>query len=56
MHDVRLPRLTAGPVFNASLGVWIGGDFWDGRVPDLSTQAQQLRRARTQRINAIGTS
>jgi cytochrome c peroxidase len=30
-----------GPVFNASLGVWIGGDFWDGRVPDLSTQAQQ---------------
>jgi cytochrome c peroxidase len=45
-----------GPVFNASLGVWIGGDFWDGRVPDLSTQAQKLRRARTQRINAIGTS
>jgi cytochrome c peroxidase len=30
-----------GPVFNARLRVWIGGDFWDGRVPDLSTQAQQ---------------
>ena len=30
-----------GPVFNASLGVWLGGDFWDGRVPDLSTQAQE---------------
>jgi hypothetical protein len=29
-----------GPVFNANLGVWIGGDFWDGRVPDLSTQAE----------------
>jgi cytochrome c peroxidase len=30
-----------GPVFNANLGVWIGGDFWDGRVPDLSGQAKQ---------------
>jgi cytochrome c peroxidase len=30
-----------GPAFNANLGVWIGGDFWDGRVPDLSGQAKQ---------------
>jgi cytochrome c peroxidase len=30
-----------GPVFRASLGVYIGGDFWDGRVPDLSGQAKQ---------------
>jgi cytochrome c peroxidase len=30
-----------GPVFMANLGVWIGGDFWDGRVPDLSGQAKQ---------------
>jgi hypothetical protein len=27
-----------GPAFNAIAGVWIGGDFWDGRVPDLSGQ------------------
>jgi cytochrome c peroxidase len=30
-----------GRVFNATLAVWLGGDFWDGRVPDLSGQAQQ---------------
>jgi cytochrome c peroxidase len=30
-----------GPVFNATLAVWLGGDFWDGRGPDLSGQAQQ---------------
>jgi cytochrome c peroxidase len=30
-----------GPFFNANKGVWIGGDFWDGRVPDLSGQAKQ---------------
>jgi cytochrome c peroxidase len=29
-----------GPAFNANAGVWIGGDFWDGRVPDLSGQAK----------------
>ena len=23
-----------GPAYNADLGVYIGGDFWDGRVPD----------------------
>src|SRR5260370_26583506 len=42
-----------GPVFNASLGVWIGGDFWDSRVPDLSTQAQQPPiNAKTDNIDA----
>jgi cytochrome c peroxidase len=30
-----------GPVFNPIKGVYIGGDFWDGRVPDLSGQAKQ---------------
>jgi hypothetical protein len=30
-----------GPVFFATKGVWVGGDFWDGRVPDLSGQAKQ---------------
>ena len=30
-----------GPFFDADLAVWIGGDFWDGRVPDLSGQAKQ---------------
>ena len=30
-----------GPVFNTTKDVWIGGDFWDGRVPDLSGQAKQ---------------
>jgi cytochrome c peroxidase len=30
-----------GPVFYPVKGVWIGGDFWDGRVPDLSGQARQ---------------
>ena len=30
-----------GPVFNPTLGVFLGGDFWDGRVPDLSGQAKQ---------------
>jgi cytochrome c peroxidase len=32
-----------GPVFRASLGGYIGGDFWYGRVPDLSGQAKQPR-------------
>jgi len=30
-----------GPFFDAAAEVWIGGDFWDGRVPDLSGQAKQ---------------
>ena len=30
-----------GPVFNATLGTWLGGDFWDGRVRDLRHQSQQ---------------
>jgi cytochrome c peroxidase len=31
-----------GPFFDAVFAnAWVGGNFWDGRVPDLSTQAQQ---------------
>jgi cytochrome c peroxidase len=30
-----------GPVFNANKGVYIGGNFWDGRVTDTFTQAMQ---------------
>ena len=31
-----------GPYFDAEFAIaWVGGNFWDGRVPDLSTQAQQ---------------
>jgi cytochrome c peroxidase len=31
-----------GPFFDAEFAMaWVGGNFWDGRVPDLSTQAQQ---------------
>jgi cytochrome c peroxidase len=30
-----------GPYFDTNAGVYIGGDFWDGRVPDLATQALQ---------------
>ena len=30
-----------GPYFDSNLGVWIGGNFWDGRVVDLVGQAQQ---------------
>jgi cytochrome c peroxidase len=30
-----------GPQFNAIKGVWLGGAFWDGRVPDISGQAHQ---------------
>jgi cytochrome c peroxidase len=30
-----------GPAFNATLGVYIGGTFWDGRTPDESHQALQ---------------
>ena len=30
-----------GPYFDNNLGVWIGGNFWDGRVVDLVGQAQQ---------------
>ncbi|MDR3635539.1 MAG: cytochrome c peroxidase [Isosphaeraceae bacterium] len=29
-----------GPVFNADLQVWLGGNFWDGRAPDLAGQAR----------------
>ena len=30
-----------GPYFDAEFAMaWVGGYFWDGRVPDLSTQAQ----------------
>ena len=31
-----------GPFFDAVFAnAWVGGNFWDGRVPDTSTQAQQ---------------
>jgi cytochrome c peroxidase len=30
-----------GPVFNPVKGVYIGGSFWDGRVPDITGQAHQ---------------
>jgi cytochrome c peroxidase len=31
-----------GPYYDAEFAAaWVGGCFWDGRVPDLSTQAQQ---------------
>jgi cytochrome c peroxidase len=30
-----------GPFFNANKGVYVGGGFWDGRVPDNFGQAQQ---------------
>ena len=30
-----------GPYFDSNLLVWIGGNFWDGRVVDLVGQAQQ---------------
>jgi len=30
-----------GPTFDAALGVWLGGNFWDGRVTDLAGQAEQ---------------
>ena len=31
-----------GPFFdNVFAQAWVGGDFWDGRVPDLTTQAMQ---------------
>ncbi len=28
-----------GPAFDAGLGVWIGGEFWDGRAPNEAAQA-----------------
>jgi cytochrome c peroxidase len=30
-----------GPYFDPSLNVWLGGLFWNGRVPDLASQASQ---------------
>ena len=31
-----------GPYYDAEFAMaWVGGNFWDGRVPDLSTQARQ---------------
>lgn len=30
-----------GPYYDSRLQTWLGGDFWDGRVPDLSKQALQ---------------
>jgi len=31
-----------GPYYDAEFALaWVGGNFWDGRVPDLSTQARQ---------------
>ncbi len=30
-----------GPYFDATLGVYLGGNFWDGRVPDEAHQALQ---------------
>ena len=31
-----------GPYFDDEFAMaWVGGNFWDGRVPDLSTQARQ---------------
>jgi cytochrome c peroxidase len=31
-----------GPIFNQKFaGAWVGGAFWDGRVPDLAAQARQ---------------
>ena len=31
-----------GPFYDAEFAMaWVGGNFWDGRVPDLSTQARQ---------------
>jgi cytochrome c peroxidase len=30
-----------GPYFDNNAGVWIGGQFWDGRVPDLAAQSLQ---------------
>jgi cytochrome c peroxidase len=30
-----------GPYYDATLGVYIGGNFWDGRVPDEAHQAEQ---------------
>jgi cytochrome c peroxidase len=30
-----------GPYYDATAGVYIGGDFWDGRVPDEAHQATQ---------------
>ena len=29
-----------GPSYNAGLGVYLGGTFWDGRTPDLAGQAR----------------
>lgn len=30
----------AGPSFNPDVGVYVGGNFWDGRATDTATQAQ----------------
>jgi len=30
-----------GPYYDSGLKTWLGGDFWNGRVPDLATQALQ---------------
>jgi cytochrome c peroxidase len=30
-----------GPYYDPGLKTWLGGDFWNGRVPDLATQALQ---------------
>ena len=30
-----------GPYYDSSLKTWLGGGFWNGRVPDLATQALQ---------------
>ena len=30
-----------GPYYDSDLQVWLGGNFWDGRVPDLARQGLQ---------------
>ena len=43
-HDVRhdrVPPRPIGPYFDADLGVYLGGTFWDGRTPDEPHQATQ---------------
>jgi cytochrome c peroxidase len=30
-----------GPYYDSGLHTWLGGNFWDGRVPDLAKQGLQ---------------
>ena len=40
-----------GPYYDSGLKTWLGGGFWNGRVPDLATQALQPPLNRNEMAN-----